>query len=54
MIKITIFYPNTKGSQFDMYYYLTKHMPVSIEKLSPSKGFRGVSKELESSTGQAP
>jgi uncharacterized protein (TIGR02118 family) len=45
MIKISIFHPNIKGSRFDMDYYLTKHMPVSIEKLSASKGFRGVSVE---------
>src|SRR5215469_14754465 len=45
MIKITIFYPNIEGAQFDMDYYLTKHMPVSIAKLSASKGYRGVSVE---------
>jgi uncharacterized protein (TIGR02118 family) len=45
MIKISIFYPNIEGAQFDMEYYLTKHMPVSIAKLSGSKGYRGVSVE---------
>jgi uncharacterized protein (TIGR02118 family) len=45
MIKVSIFYPNTTGARFDMDYYLTKHMPVSIEKLSAGKGFRGVSVE---------
>jgi uncharacterized protein (TIGR02118 family) len=45
MIKISIFYPNATGARFDMDYYLTKHMPVSIEKLSAGKGFRGVSVE---------
>jgi uncharacterized protein (TIGR02118 family) len=45
MIKISIFYSNTKGSRFDMNYYLTKHMPASIKKLSASTGFRSVSVE---------
>ena len=45
MIKISIFYPNTTGARFDMDYYLTKHMPVSIEKLSAGKGYRSVSVE---------
>jgi uncharacterized protein (TIGR02118 family) len=45
MIKISIFYPNTTGARFDMDYYLMKHMPASIEKLSASAGFRGVSVE---------
>jgi uncharacterized protein (TIGR02118 family) len=45
MIKISICYPHTNGARFDMDYYLTKHMPVSIEKLSAGKGYRGVSVE---------
>ncbi|HEU5347360.1 MAG TPA: EthD family reductase [Ktedonobacterales bacterium] len=45
MVKISIFYPNTPGARFDMDYYIQEHMPVSIEKLSASKGFRGVSVE---------
>jgi uncharacterized protein (TIGR02118 family) len=45
MVKISIFYPNTPGARFDMDYYLTKHMPVSIAKLSAGKGYRGVSVE---------
>ena len=45
MIKISIFYPNTTGTRFDMDYYLTQHMPASIERLSASAGFRGVSVE---------
>ena len=45
MIKISIFYPNTTGARFDMEYYLTRHMPASIERLSASTGYRGVSVE---------
>ncbi|HEY1387593.1 MAG TPA: EthD family reductase [Ktedonobacterales bacterium] len=45
MIKVSIFYPNTPGARFDMDYYIQRHMPMSIEKLSVAKGFRGVSVE---------
>lgn len=45
MVKISILYPNTQGSRFDMHYYLTTHMPMSIERLSANKGFKGVSVE---------
>lgn len=45
MVKISIFYPNTPGARFDMDYYIQLHMPMSIEKLSAGKGFRGVSVE---------
>lgn len=44
-IRISIMYPNTKGAHLDMEYYLQRHMPMSIEKLSQSKGFKGVSVE---------
>jgi uncharacterized protein (TIGR02118 family) len=42
MIRISIFYPNRPGGRFDMAYYLEKHMPDSIERLSAGHGFRGV------------
>jgi uncharacterized protein (TIGR02118 family) len=45
MTKISILYPNRSGSRFDMTYYLHTHMPMSIERLSSAKGFRGVSVE---------
>ena len=45
MIKISILYPNTKGSRFDMRYYLDTHMPLSISLLSTHFGFKGVSVE---------
>lgn len=45
MVKISILYPNQQGSKFDMDYYLNTHMPMSIERLSSSAGFRSVSVE---------
>jgi len=35
MIKVSIHYPNSPGCQFNHDYYMTKHMPMAIEKLSP-------------------
>ena len=45
MVKISILYPNVKGAKFDMEYYLQKHMPISIERLSKGQGFKSVSVE---------
>jgi uncharacterized protein (TIGR02118 family) len=45
MVKVSILYPNTKGSHFDLRYYVDKHMPLSIELLSKHPGWRGVSVE---------
>ena len=45
MIKISILYPNTKGYQFDMSYYIDTHMPLSISLLSTHSGFKSVSVE---------
>lgn len=45
MVKISILYPNRQDSKFDMNYYLNTHMPMSIERLSAGKGFKGVSVE---------
>jgi uncharacterized protein (TIGR02118 family) len=45
MVKVSILYPNIPGARFDMDYYLRRHMPMSIENLSASEGFRGVSVE---------
>jgi uncharacterized protein (TIGR02118 family) len=42
MIKISILYPNNRGSRFDLRYYVETHMPKSIELLSAHPGFRGV------------
>ena len=45
MVKVSVLYPNTKGSRFDLRYYVGKHMPLSIELLSKHPGWRGVSVE---------
>ena len=45
MIKISILYPNIKGSRFDMSYYIDTHMPLSIRLLSAHSGFKSVSVE---------
>ena len=45
MIKISILYPNNKGSRFDLGYYIKTHMPMSIDLLSAHVGFKGVSVE---------
>ena len=45
MVRISILYPNQKGSRFDMAYYIEKHMPQSIRLLSAHPGFKGVSVE---------
>lgn len=43
MVRISIMYPNLPDARFDMTYYLERHMPASIERLSAGKGFKGVS-----------
>ena len=45
MIRISILYPNNKGSRFDFSYYVETHMPMSIKLLSAHPGFKGVSAE---------
>ena len=45
MTKISILYPNKKGSRFDIHYYTGTHMPLSIELLRTHPGFKGVSVE---------
>ena len=45
MVRVSILYPNEKGSWFDMAYYVEKHMPRSIDLLSAHPGFKEVSVE---------
>jgi len=43
MIKVSVMYPNTDGSQFDMAYYCNTHMPMVQEKLGAA--LKGVAVE---------
>lgn len=56
MIRISILYPNTKGSRFDMAYYIDTHMPRSISLLGAHPGFKGVcvEKGLAGATPDSP
>ena len=36
MVKISVMYPNTEGSKFDMAYYLEKHMALVRQLLGPA------------------
>ena len=35
MISLTVLYPKTAESKFDMDYYLSKHVPLVRERLTP-------------------
>jgi len=35
MIRVSILYPNTEGSRFDLDYYLNTHMPMTERLLAP-------------------
>lgn len=43
MVKVSVFYPKTADSRFDMSYYLTKHIPMVQQKLGAA--LRGTSVE---------
>jgi uncharacterized protein (TIGR02118 family) len=45
MVKISILYPNNKGSRFNVPYYIETHMPIAIKLLGAHQGFKGVSVE---------
>ncbi|MBL6752049.1 MAG: EthD family reductase [Nevskia sp.] len=36
MIRVSIFYPNTEGSRFDVDYYVNSHIPMVAGKLKPA------------------
>jgi hypothetical protein len=36
MVKVSVFYPNPKGTRFDMSYYCTKHIPLVRQLLGPA------------------
>jgi uncharacterized protein (TIGR02118 family) len=35
MIRVTVLYPNNEGGQFDLDYYINKHIPMASEALKP-------------------
>ena len=43
MIKVTVMYPNTEGSRFDMAYYCNTHIPMVQKKLGTA--LKGVAVE---------
>jgi uncharacterized protein (TIGR02118 family) len=45
MIRVGILYLNGAGVRFDTAYYIEKHMPLAIARLSSHPGYRGVSAE---------
>jgi uncharacterized protein (TIGR02118 family) len=45
MKRISILYPDSADSWFDVEYYTSKHMPMAIERLSKHPGYIGVSVE---------
>ena len=45
MIKISILYPNIKGSRFNVSYYVETHMLMVDKLLGAHPGFKGVSVE---------
>jgi uncharacterized protein (TIGR02118 family) len=36
MIKVSVLYPNSEGSKFDLDYYLNKHMPMVESEVGPA------------------
>ena len=45
MFNISSIYPKKEDYKFDFDYYLNTHMPMTIDRLSGAKGFKGVSVE---------
>jgi uncharacterized protein (TIGR02118 family) len=48
MIKVSIFYPNSQESKFNLDYYLAHHIPMLKKQLEP-EGLKGV--EIEEGIG---
>ncbi len=36
MIRVSVFYPQSAGSRFDMDYYVHKHIPMARQKIGPA------------------
>ena len=50
MIKVSVFYPNGKGTKFDITYYVNRHLPM-VQKLLGSS-LKGMAVEQGISGGQ--
>ncbi len=54
MIKVTILYPSSDTSRFDMDYYATKHMPMVARLLGDSLKTLGIDKGIAGGAPDAP
>lgn len=53
MIRLTVLYPKTADSQFDLRYYLDKHIPLVRERLEPF-GLTGIDMQEGLGAADAP
>ena len=51
MVKVSVLYPNTAGSTFDMPYYVNSHMPMVKQKLGDA--LKGIAIDHGLGGGQA-
>jgi len=54
MIKVSVFYPHSGGSKFDMAYYVEKHMPMVRQKLGAACKGMAVEHGVDGATPGAP
>ena len=54
MVKMTIFYPNIEGKEFDMDYYSNKHMPMAVNLFGNSLKAMSIDKGLSGRTADIP
>jgi uncharacterized protein (TIGR02118 family) len=54
MIKVSVFYPNSEGSTFDLDYYVNKHMPMVASEVGPALKGTGVEAGLAGGAPGAP
>lgn len=53
MIKISVFYPSKPDGYFDFDYYLTKHIPWTLEVVGSAATFLGVEEGVSSSSSDS-
>lgn len=54
MIKVSVLYPNSEGSRFDLDYYLNTHMPMVQSEVGSALQGMGVDAGLAGATPGAP